>query len=45
MPCTFSQHEGIAHFLNSSLNKSAINQVRKTSWPARSKLLYFALNC
>ena len=39
---TFSQHEGIAHFLNSSLNKSAINQVREDVLAGKTKLLYFA---
>ena len=32
---TFSTESGIAHFLNSSLNKSAIQQVRDDVWPAR----------
>ena len=39
---TFSQHEGIAHFLNSSLNKSAINQVKEDVLAGKTKLLYFA---
>ena len=39
---TFSQHEGIAHFLNSSLNKSAIQQVREDVLAGKTKLLYFA---
>ena len=39
---TFSQHEGIAHFLNSSLNKSAVNQVKEDVLAGRTKLLYFA---
>lgn len=39
---TFSQHEGIAHFLNSSLNKSAILQVKEDVLSGKTKLLYFA---
>lgn len=39
---TFSQHEGIAHFLNSSLNKSAIAQVKEDVLAGKTKLLYFA---
>lgn len=39
---TFSQHDGIAHFLNSSLNKSAINQVKEDVLSGKTKLLYFA---
>lgn len=39
---TFSQHDGIAHFLNSSLNKSAINQVKEDVLAGKTKLLYFA---
>lgn len=38
----FSQHDGIAHFLNSSLNKSAINQVKEDVLAGKTKLLYFA---
>ncbi len=38
----FSTREGIAHFLNSSLNKAAITQVRKDVLEGRTKLLYFA---
>ncbi|MBQ2365010.1 MAG: DNA helicase RecQ [Alistipes sp.] len=39
---TFSTESGIAHFLNSSLNKSAIMQVRQDVLEGRTKLLYFA---
>ncbi len=39
---TFSEEEGIAHFINSSLNKTAITQVRKDVLEGRTKLLYFA---
>ena len=39
---TFSTESGIAHFLNSSLNKSAIAQVRQDVLDGRTKLLYFA---
>ncbi|MBP3356375.1 MAG: DNA helicase RecQ [Rikenellaceae bacterium] len=39
---TFSADEGIAHFLNSSLNKTAINQVRSDVLAGKTKLLYFA---
>ena len=37
-----SEHEGIAHFLNSSLNKAAIDQVKKDIREGRTKLLYVA---
>lgn len=39
---TYSNDAGIAHFLNSSLNKSAIAQVRNDVLERRTKLLYFA---
>ena len=39
---TYSNDAGIAHFLNSSLNKSAIEQVRNDVLEGRTKLLYFA---
>ena len=39
---TFSTESGIAHFLNSSLNKSAIQQVRDDVLAGKTKLLYFA---
>lgn len=39
---TYSNDAGIAHFLNSSLNKSAIAQVRNDVLEGRIKLLYFA---
>ena len=39
---TFSTDSGIAHFLNSSLNKTAINQVRQDVLDGKTKLLYFA---
>ena len=39
---TYSNDAGIAHFLNSFLNKSAIAQVRNDVLEGRTKLLYFA---
>jgi ATP-dependent DNA helicase RecQ len=39
---TFSEEEGVAHFLNSSLNKSAIDQVKEDLLSGRTKLLYVA---
>ena len=39
---TYSNDAGIAHFLNSSLNKSAIAQVCNDVLEGRTKLLYFA---
>jgi ATP-dependent DNA helicase RecQ len=38
----FSEEEGVAHFLNSSLNKSAIDQVKEDLLSGRTKLLYVA---
>ena len=38
----FSMEEGVAHFLNSSLNRSAVNKVREDVLSGRTKLLYFA---
>jgi ATP-dependent DNA helicase RecQ len=38
----FSEQDGIAHFINSSLNKTAIAQVRKDVLEGHTKLLYFA---
>jgi ATP-dependent DNA helicase RecQ len=37
-----SDHDGIAHFLNSSLNKAAIDQVKTDIREGRTKLLYVA---
>ena len=37
-----SEHEGTAHYLNSSLNKTAIDQVKKDIMEGRTKLLYVA---
>jgi ATP-dependent DNA helicase RecQ len=37
-----SEHEGTAHFLNSSLNKAAIDQVKKDIRQGLTKLLYVA---
>ena len=37
-----SEHEGMAHYLNSSLNKGAIDQVKKDIREGRTKLLYVA---
>lgn len=39
---TFSTESGIAHFLNSSLNKTAVAQVRSDVLAGKTKLLYFA---
>ncbi len=39
---TFSMEEGVAHFLNSSLNKTAVTQVREDVLSGKTKLLYFA---
>ena len=38
----FSEEDGIAHFINSSLNKSAIDQVRADIVHGKTKLLYVA---
>lgn len=38
----FSEENGIAHFINSSLNKSAIDQVKEDIMKGRTKLLYVA---
>ncbi|MDH6358803.1 DNA helicase RecQ [Parabacteroides sp. PF5-9] len=38
----FSEEDGIAHFINSSLNKSAIDQVKEDILGGRTKLLYVA---
>jgi ATP-dependent DNA helicase RecQ len=38
----FSENDSIAHFLNSSLNKSAIDQVKNDIIEGRTKLLYVA---
>ena len=37
-----SEESGVAHYLNSSLNKAAINQVRSDIYAGRTKLLYVA---
>ncbi len=39
---TFGRHDGIAHFLNSSLNKAAIAAVKEDVLAGKTKLLYFA---
>ena len=39
---TFSAESGIAHFLNSSLNKTAVAQVRADVLAGKTKLLYVA---
>ena len=39
---TFSMEDGVAHFLNSSLNKSAVQRVREDVLSGKTKLLYFA---
>lgn len=38
----FSEEDGVAHFINSSLNKSAIDQVKEDILAGRTKLLYVA---
>lgn len=38
----FSEEDGVAHFLNSSLNKSAIEQVKTDIRQGKTKLLYVA---
>ena len=38
----YSEEDGIAHFLNSSLNKSAIDQVKADVISGKTKLLYVA---
>ncbi len=38
----FSEEDGIAHFINSSLSKSAIEQVRRDIMSGKTKLLYVA---
>ncbi|MFR9648934.1 MAG: DNA helicase RecQ [Rikenellaceae bacterium] len=38
----FSDNSDVAHFLNSSLTKSAVNQVRSDVLSGKTKLLYFA---
>ncbi len=38
----FSEQEGIAHFLNSSLNKTAIDKVKSDILEGKTKLLYVA---
>lgn len=39
---TFSMEEGVAHFLNSSLNKAAVTQVKNDVLAGKTRLLYFA---
>ena len=38
----FSEEDGVAHFINSSLNKSAIDQVKSDILSGKTKLLYVA---
>ncbi len=38
----FSEEDGVAHFLNSSLNKTAIDQVKEDLLRGQTKLLYVA---
>src|SRR5574344_1624100 len=38
----FSEEDGIAHFINSSLNKAAIDQVKLDIINGKTKLLYVA---
>ncbi|KAA6308392.1 ATP-dependent DNA helicase RecQ, partial [termite gut metagenome] len=39
---TFNDENGVAHFINSSLNKSAIDQVKSDILAGKTKLLYVA---
>ena len=39
---TFSMEDGVAHFLNSSLNKAAVAKVKGDVLEGKTKLLYFA---
>ena len=39
---TFSMEDGVAHFLNSSLNKAAVAKVKGDVLDGKTKLLYFA---
>ena len=39
---TFSMVDGVAHFLNSSLNKAAVTKVKEDVLAGKTKLLYFA---
>ncbi len=39
---TFSTQDGVAHFLNSSLNKAAVAAVREDVLAGKTKLLFFA---
>ncbi len=39
---TFSMEDGVAHFLNSSLNKAAVTKVKEDVLSGKTKLLYFA---
>ncbi len=38
----FSEEDGVAHFMNSSLNKSAVEQVKSDILSGKTKLLYVA---
>ncbi len=38
----FSEEDGVAHFINSSLNKTAIDQVKSDILSGKTKLLYVA---
>jgi ATP-dependent DNA helicase RecQ len=39
---SFSEEDGVAHFMNSSLNKAAINKVKHDILEGKTKLLYVA---
>ncbi len=39
---TFAMEDGVAHFINSSLSRSALTKVREDVLSGRTKLLYFA---
>ena len=38
----FSEDDSIAHFLNSTLNRQAIDQVKEDVYSGKTKLLYVA---
>ena len=39
---SFSMEDGVAHFLNSSLNKAAIDEVKSDILSGKTKMLYVA---
>ena len=40
--CAFSVDDGVAHFLNSSLNKTQIQKVKQDILAGKTKMLYVA---